>query len=227
MRYTRYDYKKKKGGSFLLWLLLIIILAVAIGVSIFKILFSGDNKPIDIGKNEPSSQGISETKEENKIFGIIQCGLYSSKDAADAAIATMPTNFPAFVVEEDGKFKIMAGIYENDKIEEKMGELTSSSINNFRIKCDVPQNSTEKKAEAEVIAGYLEIINGLYKKDVESIDTNKYKDWVEEVSNSVKEKSEEMSEIVEKISSLPEVYKKENAKESMVFLYNILIKYKA
>ena len=40
MRYTRYDYKKKGGGGFFLWILLIIILAVAIGITIFKMFFS-------------------------------------------------------------------------------------------------------------------------------------------------------------------------------------------
>ncbi|MGG7176798.1 hypothetical protein ACQPU1_04330 [Clostridium paraputrificum] len=227
MRYTRYDYKKKKGGNFLIWLIFIIILAIGIGMGLFKILFSSDINPIDTSKKDPSSQSVPSTKEENKVFGIIQCGLYSTKEAAETAISTMPVVFPAFVVEEEGKFKIMAGVYEGDILEKKMGELTSSSINNFRIKCDLPQNSMEKKAKVEVIDAYLKIINGLYEKDAESINTDELKVWVDELLNNVNEKDEEMSVLVENIKNLPAKYKKENVKESMIFMYNLLIKYKA
>ena len=44
MRYTRYDYKKKKGDSFVWWLLLIIILSIIIGIGIYNMFFLDGNK---------------------------------------------------------------------------------------------------------------------------------------------------------------------------------------
>ena len=225
MRYTRYDYKRRNSGGFGKWIILIIILAIVIGVGIFKIFISKGNDTVDMPSNSKDN-AIMENSKDVKSYGIIQCGLYSSKESAEAAIAQFPNNYVGFVVEEDGKFKVMAGIFFIDDVEEMMTQLTNLSINNFRIKCDIPQDSMSNKLEGEIIDGYLKIINKLYEKDVKSYNTVEFKNWVNEIIGESKDQSDELKEIVENIKLLPDEYKRENGKESSLFLYKTLIKHR-
>ena len=116
MRYTRYDYKKKGGGGFFLWILLIIILAVAIGITIFKMFFSeGEiSNSLKVPNKSQQEESIN-TAENSSIFKIIQCGLFSKEENANSTLTTLPSSMTGFVIQEDGKFKVMAGIYKDEE----------------------------------------------------------------------------------------------------------------
>ena len=225
MRYTRYDYKRKKKSNFLGWLCLVILLSILIGVSVFKIFFGGGESTPEV-PGKLSNEKVVNNTQEVKSYGIVQGGLYSSKDGAESLLTTLPSNYLGFVVEEDGKFKAMAGIFFEENLEVIMKELTDLSINNFRIKCDIKQDSKNNKLKGEIIDGYLKIINKLYEKDVKSYNTSEFKGWVNELIKNLEVNDDEMKEIVENINLLPDEYKKENGKESLLFLYKILIKNK-
>ena len=225
MRYTRYDYKRKKKSNFLGWLCLVILLSILIGVSVFKIFFGGGESTPEV-PGKLSNEKVVNNTQEVKSYGIVQCGLYSSKEGAESLLTTLPSNYLGFVVEEDGKFKAMAGIFFEENLEVIMKELTDLSINNFRIKCDIKQDSKNNKLKGEIIDGYLKIINKLYEKDVKSYNTSEFKGWVNELIKNLEVNDDEMKEIVENINLLPDEYKKENGKESLLFLYKILIKNK-
>ena len=225
MRYTRYDYKRRGSSGFGKWMILIIILAIVIGVGIFKFFISKGKDSVDM-PIKPNNNSVIENSGDVKSYGIIQCGLYSTKEAAEAAVSQFPNHYVGFVVEEDGKFKVMAGIFFIDDVEQMMTELTNLSINNFRIKCDIAQDSISNKLEGEIIDGYLKIINKLYEKDVKSYNTVEFKNWVNEIVEKSKEQSDEVKEIVENIKLLPDEYKRENGKESLLFLYKILINHR-
>lgn len=225
MRYTRYDYKKKKGDSFVWWLLLIIILSIVIGISIYNIFLSNGNKS-DNGSNGIISNDRTISTEEEKVFTAIQCGLYSNEQNAQELLKTIPEAYGAVVVQQDGKFKVIAGIFTQVEGEKKSNELASSNISNFRISFDMPIKDTAIKTEGEIIQGYIIIINKLYEKDVKSINTKEFKAWTEEAAGKTSS-NEEMKLLVENIKNLPEEYTKEYSKDSMKFLYNILLKYKS
>lgn len=55
MRYTRYDYKRKKGNNIFVWLIVIIVLSVFIGFGIFKLLFEGNEGEVNIPTNDTIS----------------------------------------------------------------------------------------------------------------------------------------------------------------------------
>ncbi|HEY5524092.1 MAG TPA: SPOR domain-containing protein, partial [Clostridium sp.] len=76
------------------------------------------------------------------------------------------------------------------------------------------------------IQGYIMIINKLYEKDVKSINTKEFKAWTEDVVAKTSNNNEEIKSLVENIKNLPEEYNKESSKDSVKFLYNILLKYK-
>ena len=108
----------------------------------------------------------------------------------------------------------------------KAMSLASGNISNFRIKFDMPIKDKGIKTEGEIIQGYIMIINKLYEKDVKSINTQEFKAWTEEVAANTSNNNEEIKSLVENIKNLPEEYNKESSKDSLKFLYNILLKYK-
>jgi len=220
MRYTRYDYKKKKGDSIVWWLLLISILSIVIGIGIYNMFFLGVNKSNGTISNE---KAIS--TEDDKVFTAIQCGLYSNEQNAQDLLKTIPEGYGAAIVQQDGKFKVIAGIFTKEEGEKKSNELASGNISNFKIKFDMSIKDTIIKTEGEIIQGYIKIINKVYEKDVKSINTKEFKTWTEEVAEKASS-NEELKLLVENIENLPEEYNKENSKESIKFLYNRLVKYK-
>lgn len=227
MRYTRYDYKKKGGGGFFLWILLIIILALAIGITIFKMFFSeGEiSNSLKVPNKSQQEESIN-TAENSSIFKIIQCGLFSKEENANSTLTTLPSSMTGFVIQEDGKFKVMAGIYKDEESAKKTEELTKASINNFTIKCCIPKDSSEKKIEAQIIEGYLQIINKFEESDVKSVKTVDFKKWTEETVANIKSPSEEVQNLVKVIKELPDEYTQKDVKTSKDFLYKLLIKYR-
>lgn len=227
MRYTRYDYKKKNNGSFLFWLLATIILSVLIGMVFFNLFLRDDSEGIEVENTNNESAEISEKQESTiKSFGIIQCGVYKNKENADATITKIPSEYTSFVIEDSGSLKVIAGIFTLDDADKKTEELNTSSISSFRIKCDIHENTDSNKANAEIIDGYIKVINKLEDKSIKSISSKEFKAWVQEIYNNVKEKDDILEELENNIQSLPDEYSKENSKESLNLLYSILIKYK-
>lgn len=228
MRYTRYDYKKKSGGNFFAWLLLVVILAIAIGIIIFKVFFNGGgfSNPLDFLNNDKEQEEKLPPGEEDEIFRIVQCGLYSKEENAKAILTTLPNGMKGFIVEEDGKFKVMAGIYKDEDGSKKVEELTKATINSFSIKCALSSSSIEGKMKVEIINALLQVINKIEEKDVKSVNTAELKKWTEESISNIEKSSEELDGLVKTIKELPEEFSKNNVEDSKKYLYNLLIKYR-
>lgn len=221
MRYTRYDYKKKGGGGFFLWILLIIIF------TIFKMFFSEGEigNSLKVSNKNQQEESVN-TDENSSIFKVIQCGLFSKEENANSTLTTLPSSMTGFVIQEEGKFKVMAGIYSDEESAKKTEELTKASINNFTIKCSIPKDSSEKKIEAQIIEGYLQIINKFEESGVKSVKTVDFKKWTEETAANIKSPSEEVQNLVKVIKELPDEYTQKDVKASKDFLYKLLIKYR-
>lgn len=228
MRYTRYDYKKKKGDNFIVWIIGSIVFSIIVGMLFYNLFLKQDNVVDKSNKSQHESvvPKVQEDNNEGKVFGIIQCGVFKDRNNAESTLASINSESTCFIVEEDGVIKLMYGIYPFDQAGEKGNSLTSASISNFRIKCKIKEDSDEKKAEAEIIEAYLKIINKLTEKDVKAVETKQFKEWVVSVSEGVNNGSEEFVSLVSEINQLPDEYKKENQKESLIQIYNILKKYK-
>ncbi|MBE6049494.1 MAG: SPOR domain-containing protein [Clostridium sp.] len=229
MRYTRYDYKKKNNnGNILLWLIGTIIVSIIIGISFFNLfLKEGSEEKKENTKVNNTQETNENTEAITKSFGIIQCGVYKNKENAEAQVAAITNEYASFIIEEEGKFKVFAGIFNLDDADKKTEALNAASISSFRVKCNITEDTDYNKAKAEIIDAYIKkVINELEDKSVKSINIKEFKAWVDEIYNNVNEKDEGLDQIENNIKSLPEEYSRENLKESMNFLYNILIKYK-
>ena len=222
MRYTRYDYKKKKGDNFLFWLIFIIALSIVIGIGGYNIILNGN---LFYNSKEDKAQG--QVTEDYKGFVLLQCGVYNNKDNANTLIKSIPSNYLAYLVEDGGNYKIMIGPYLEEEGQTKSTELQGAGINNFRVKCKIPITDSNTKAEAEIIQGYIKVINKLLEKDVKSINTIEFKEWVSNRVKDINNKDQELQKIIDNVNKMPEEYKKENINDSLSLLYGVLLNYKA
>lgn len=225
MKYTRYNYKKNNNANLLLNTMLVIIFSVIIGGIAF-FMFSRGESLIDITSQEDNATQVSQDVDSNETLSIIQCGIYAKSENAESTLASIPKSFYPFIVEIDGKYRVIAGIFGSQSVKEKTTELSNGAIENFEVKCSINGNSKDEEIEKKVLNGYIKIINKLYEKDVKSINTKEFKDWTVEISKSNDNKNAELNEILEKIKQLPDEYTKDNINDEQKFLYNLIIKYK-
>ena len=221
MSYTRYDYRKK-GKKTIAVYLAVIIFSVFIGSGIFKLLLLNKNWVI---KNNETGNNISSNIKENRSFGIIQCGLFSSEENARKALDNIPEGFQKVLVKNQDKYKVIAGIYSQESINEKTSLLSNQQIENFKVNCILNNKDSNEKVIAGIVEAYLKIIDTVNEKDVEGYNTAKFKEWVSNVSSNCKQE-ENLNKLIKNINSLPEEYKKENISSSINFLYDFLENYK-
>lgn len=223
MRYTRYDYKKKNNFSFIVPILVVIALGCFIGIILFKVAFKNVNGVINNTNGSTVTANTYEDKKNYK-FIVIQCGVFQNMDNAKQALSTIPSGFNSFVVQENGVYKVMAGIYAKGEESSKIDELNRASVINYSIKCDV-SDGKDSRLESEIIKGYIKIITKLSDNQVKSINTGEFKKWINQVSNG--SNNQNVKNLVEKANALPEQCSIDNVNDLMIFVYNILVKYKS
>ena len=228
MKYTRYDYNKKRKSNFGLSLIIVIVLGTLIGAGVFKLSGNGMNNLINNNKQVSENKG-GDTAETNgeiseKCYVAIQCGVYKNQENANSVIASIPSDFQSFMVEEDGKYRIIAGIFEKSEVETKVNELNTASINNFSIKYNINEKDNNGLIISEIINGYLQIVNKVSESEIQSVNTSEFKEWVRNISGN--SENETVKEMVNMTNNLPDEYKKENNVEVMKTLYKLLSKYK-
>ncbi len=222
MSYTRYDYRKKTRKTLIIYSF-VLIFSTLIGTLIFKLLNLGNTEFI---KNDKVGNNITSGDiEEDVSFGIIQCGLFSNEENANVALNNISSDFQRVLVKSDDKYKVIAGIYSKENIDEKLSLLSKNEIESFSTNCTLNSSNLNENIIAKIVDGYLKIIDTVNEKDVEGYNTTKFKDWVLKISSNCKD-DKNLNNLLENIKSLPEEYKKENISDSINFLYNFLSKYK-
>ncbi|MGL5150255.1 MAG: SPOR domain-containing protein [Clostridium sp.] len=249
MRYTRYNHNRRRGGgrnngayNFIASLAAIVVVAIILGIAVGKILLkdgipsfndkgnSGGDIPVttdkDTDKEKPKDEGAVPNKEGNKEFYYLQCGVFSTKEKAETTIQGLPSGYNGFVIEENEKFKVIVGVFGSDKVQQKSDELKGASIDNIKIKMPLQGEDVDTKLKAEILDGYIEIINQVGEKDVESVNTTKFKGWLTDTMKDIKSEDKDINILVESINKLPEQLTKKDAGEITKTLYDILKNYK-
>lgn len=247
MKYTKYNYKKRRNNSILKFvasLLVGVVSACVIGLGvawiILKVLPLNDILPsgneisdaiegTDLtngeGNNEENSTAVEDN--ENSEFYFIQCGYFSSEDNAKQVLSKIQSEGGAFINEESGKYRVFAGAYSKDSVESELKDLTDRGIDSVKITFTL---SDKDEVEAQVSAicdGYLQILTTTFADDVKAVKTQEFKDWVntlEDISSG--NNLEVLQGLKTYINNLPDEISKENVANEMDYLYNLLLTFK-
>lgn len=250
MGYTRYNYrprKKTKGNLFTIGIV-VVICAIVIGMLMAKYLFKGnipygeDNgqKTVEEQNNNTNGSGgnnsegtvkdnNSSSNSASKNFVIIQCGYYGKEENAKKVLQDIPSSFNKLIIKDGDKYRIIAGIYNEESANNMSEELAKKNIDNVKIKCGYETSKDEEAKSYEIINGFMKILNELENEQVKSVNTTEFKKWTKELGqNSNKENvdNDELKSIKEYIEKLPEELEREGAKKALEFIYGILIKHR-
>ena len=225
MRYTRYEYKKYGKVKFIVKVVLVVVVSIGSGLYISRFIFSGKNIPdSSVSTSQNVLQNDSETVQDEEIMAL-QCGYYSKKENADICIPTISSYCHPLIVEEDGKYRVIAGIYDKESGNKKIDELKSKGIDVAKIKIDMKQDTIEDKKVFQIVEGFLAITDKLEESDVKSIKTAEFKNWADSIINDGKSNnSERLNNIQSYVNSLPDEITKSNTSNSTEVLYTLIKK---
>lgn len=223
MGYTRYDLKKKNKNNFIFVFLIcgILVLAFISGSIISKVFIK------DINKDDSSTTKVPQQIVQpilGKNFIVIQCGVFSSKDNAEKVKASLYSMGSPFIVNEDGKNKVILGIYIENEAENVIKKLKDSGIEFSKVSFKYDLNNPCNLQIGEMIDAQLQITGKLSDSKVKSVQTKQLKEWSDSLNEI--DKSEKnyniLEELKEYIKSLPDEVSKDKLEEYNIYLYKKL-----
>ena len=219
MRYTRYEYKKSNKIKFLCSVA--IIASISIGGGLFISNFIFDGKQIEHNNSDNSIQ--ENNKGEDLSFIALQCGYYSKEENAKELLTAISKYCEPFIVEEDGKYRVLAGIYKEEDGLKKIEEFKANNIDVAKVNLNISSDNVESKKIIEIIDGFLTITNKLQEASVKSIKTTEFKEWADKVINdSNGSKSKKIDDLSIYIKNLPDEINKIDSNSNIQELYKLI-----
>ena len=211
MRYTRYEYKKQGKIKFVMSVVLVATVSIGSGLYISKFLFSTK----ETSNMTQVTQKQNETVQSQGIMAL-QCGYYSKKENADISIPTISSYCQPFVVEENGNYRVIAGLYDDELGMKKLDELKGKGIDVAKVSIQIPTDTLEGKKIFQIVEGFLQITSKFEESDVKSVKTADFKTWVDGIINDGNSiQSEKLKNIQSYVQSLPDEISKSNSADSV------------
>lgn len=218
MRYTRYEYKKQGKIKFVMSVVLVATVSIGSGLYISKFLFSTK----ETSNMTQVTQKQNETVQSQGIMAL-QCGYYSKKENADVSIPTISSYCQPFVVEENGNYRVIAGLYDDELGMKKLDELKGKGIDVAKVSIQIPTDTLEGKKIFQIVEGFLQITSKFEESDVKSVKTADFKTWVDGIINDGNSiQSEKLKDIQSYVQSLPDEISKSNSADSVQSLYTLI-----
>ncbi|APF23617.1 MULTISPECIES: hypothetical protein [Clostridium] len=218
MRYTRYEYKKQGKIKFVMSVVLVATVSIGSGLYISKFLFSTK----ETSNMTQVTQKQNETVQSQGIMAL-QCGYYSKKENADISIPTISSYCQPFVVEENGNYRVIAGLYDDELGMKKLDELKGKGIDVAKVSIQIPTDTLEGKKIFQIVEGFLQITSKFEESDVKSVKTADFKTWVDGIINDGNSiQSEKLKDIQSYVQSLPDEISKSNSADSVQSLYTLI-----
>lgn len=218
MRYTRYEYKKQGKIKFVMSVVLVATVSIGSGLYISKFLFSTK----ETSNMTQVTQKQNETVQSQGIMAL-QCGYYSKKENADISIPTISSYCQPFVVEENGNYRVIAGLYDDELGMKKLAELKGKGIDVAKVSIQIPTDTLEGKKIFQIVEGFLQITSKFEESDVKSVKTADFKTWVDGIINDGNSiQSEKLKDIQSYVQSLPDEISKSNSADSVQSLYTLI-----
>jgi len=218
VRYTRYEYKKQGKVKFVMSVVLVATVSIGSGLYISKFLFSTK----ETSNMTQVTQKQNETVQSQGIMAL-QCGYYSKKENADISIPTISSYCQPFVVEENGNYRVIAGLYDDELGMKKLDELKGKGIDVAKVSIQIPTDTLEGKKIFQIVEGFLQITSKFEESDVKSVKTTDFKTWVDGIINDGNSiQSEKLKDIQSYVQSLPDEISKSNSADSVQSLYTLI-----
>ena len=221
MRYTRYEYKKSGKIKFLCSIAVIAGISIGCGLYISNFIFNGkqiQNNNINNSRNSTEGNYQGEVQK----FIALQCGYYSKEENAKELLTSISKYCQPFIVEEDGKYRVLAGIYKEEDGLKKMEELKSNNIDVAKINFNISSDNEENKEIIEIIDGFLTITSKLQEASVKSIKTAEFKEWADKIINDGSSvKSKKIDDLSSYVKNLPDEINKANSNDKYTRIIQI------
>lgn len=246
MKYTKYNYKRRKNNTvlkFIASLLGGIIAASMIGLGvawiIWKVLPINDSAQVGteitdgtgngevVSGEDGNGQVTAVEGEENSEFYFIQCGYFSNKENADQALAKIGSDGRAFISEESDKFRVLAGAYTEDNVDTVMESLSGKGVESVKLTFTLNEKDSVESQVSAICDGYLKILTTTFDEKVDHVNTAEFKAWIDTLDNiSSGESIETLQTLKAYIKELPEELSKEDVAKEMDYLYQVLVTFK-
>ena len=217
MRYTRYEYRKSSKIKFLFTIVVITSISIGCGFYISNFILQGKQ----IEDNSRNSSEINYGSQEEK-FMALQCGYYSKEENAKELTASISKYCMPFIVEDEGKYRVIAGIYKEEDGIKKIQEFKGNKIDVAKVNLSIKSDKMEVEKLTEIIDGFLSISNKLQESEIKSIKTAEFKAWVDTVINKDDVKSKRIEDLNNYVKALPDELDKTNNNKSMQELYKLI-----
>lgn len=222
MRYTRYEYKKSGKLKFLCSVAIITGISIGGGLYISNVIFNG--KEIQsINKNALNQSNIKDDSDKNQNIIVLQCGYYSKEENAKDSLNSISKYCQPFIVEDDGKYRVIAGMYTEEDAAKKIEEFKAGSIDVAKINLSLSSDNIDSKKIIEIINGFLTITSKLQDNQVKSIKTDEFKTWSDKIINDGNQvRTEKLKELNDYVNNLPEEIDKTNNDINMQQIYKLI-----
>ncbi|WP_459479256.1 SPOR domain-containing protein [Clostridium saccharoperbutylacetonicum] len=222
MRYTRYEYKKSGRLKFICSVVVIVVMSLGGGVYVSNLIFAGKELQ-NINGNNLMQTSVSDN--DGKIQNVIalQCGYYTKEENAKELINSLTQYCQPFIVEDDGKYRVMAGLYTEEDGIKKIDEFKQKKIDVAKINLNISNDNIENKKIIEIVDGFLEIINKFQDNEVKSIKTKEFKTWSDKIINDDSAtKTKKLDDLDKYINNLPDEIDRTNNSSNMQGLYKLI-----
>lgn len=232
MRYTRYNYEKKnnKIKNVILAFAILLLLALGVGTVMSKVLFKdGGNislipnikKPEDTLNNNTSNSG-------GENYVVFQGGYFSKKESAEETNNKFKDKYNSFVIQDGDKFRVIITVVKGEEAEKVSEVLKKDSMTFIKTNVSIKKEDLCNDEIIESIEALMKCNVKLSEPQVKYIETTELKKWSSELKKpeAASKNLGVLEEINKYIQSMPEVFKRENQKELIIFIYNIVAKFK-
>ena len=228
MRYTKYQYKKKSNGiNFLTALIMMILGAGAIGVIVGTIIFTTLWPNKEINPINSTEKEVSINSDKKEVFTSVQCGYFSKEENANKVLDELGKEYNGFIVKEDGKFRVLAGVFTEEEGEKVLAEVKEKGKDSTKIKFTLDESDKLQEQVSAIADGYFKIITTLKDEEVKFVSTNDFKLWTKELPEITEgEEIEVVNEFKKHIEELPDELKRENLTDELKYIYTILVNFK-
>ncbi|MDO4535787.1 MAG: hypothetical protein Q4B63_08275 [Clostridium perfringens] len=159
---------------------------------------------------------------------MIQCGVYSKEDGAKTVLSELQKVALGTIIEEDGKYRVVSYIGSESEGDSIVTTLESNNITTSKAKFSIVKSDNCNNKIAEMLNGYIQILNKLDDEGVSGVKTAEFKEWTNALEEDTNDTNVSVfKELKENINALGEEITKNDLESAYNAIYKVLINFKA